>query len=350
MDLFSPYVQFISYCVCGIPSICLEGHLSDWSRLREKLALLRGYDADDWVEELDGILAHFVDAAGGRVDQAWWQEIYKLTPRYGGEDIEGWLGAFFPYLEDVQGTFTRRRVKDEKFTTGIVPPGLSDVNVKFVTPVGSDALRVVSGFVGVEDLGQDGVRPRIAWAVVRNHFMESFLQELDRYPGIVKQLPPVLPESVSSERLPELWDSVEKLPIDLQLFYRVSDGADLFGKGSILPLKTLLNAKAVCYCWKPIGLWKDGSVLLAGGAVVRLRWTGHAWEYQTLGTSFSDFLTRLVAANGNEYWESDDFVEPEITPQWNSFQLPDPSDVKSYAAKSLELLRRSHGFSFIPTE
>ncbi len=188
MDVFSPYVQYVSRCICGIPSITLSGCQADWSRLREKLALLRGYDADDWIQEMDEIIARFVDASRGEVDRAWWQQIYKLTERYGGEDIEGWLGAFFPYLKERQDSFTLRRMKDEKFTNEIVPPGaIRRARVKFVTPQGSESLRVVSGFVGVEDLGQAGVRPKIGWAVVRNHFMESFVETLDRHPGIKKR-------------------------------------------------------------------------------------------------------------------------------------------------------------------
>lgn len=339
MDVFSPYVQYVACCVCGIPSISLQGHEADWIRLREKLALIRGFDADDWIQEVDDILARFVDASRGKVDRAWWQQIYKLTPRYGGEDIEGWLGAFFPYLRDEQRTFTRKRVKGESFTTEIVPPGLSDVTVKFRTPGTSESLRVVSGFVGVEDLGLNGVMPKIGWAVVRNHFMERFVETPEQHPGIKTRPIPVDRSAGPSAESLRWLDCLECLPIDLQLFYNATDGADLFGKGAIHPLSTLLKTDDVCG-WKHLGLWNDGSLLLAHDAIVRLHWNGHEWEHQTLGTSFSDFIARLVAANGNEYWRDAAFSEPEILPEWMAFSSPSPQDASLGLA--LNLLRRQN--------
>jgi len=342
MDVFSPYVQYVITCICGIPSITLTGNAADWERLREKLGLLGGYEADDWIEELDEVLSRFVDASRGEIDRAWWQQIYKLTPRYGGEDIEGWLGAFFPYLRDSRMTFTRRRVKGEKFATELVPPGLSDVRVKLQMLQGSDSLRIISGFVGVEDLGTDGVAPKIGWAVIRNAFMEHFAETLDRQPGIKTRPRPPQPEPESEPERndrPE-WNSLESLPVDLQLFYHATNGADLYGKGVIHSLETLLETERFGHQWSHLGAWNDGSLLLTSGAVVRLRWTGDEWEYQTLGTSFSDFVSRLTTAKGNEYWKDDAFAEPAIQPAWKEFQPPAPRDERLNA--SLEALRRQN--------
>ncbi len=320
MDLFSPYVQYIIACVCGIPSIQLRGNTADWTRLRNKAGLLRGYNADEWIDEIDGILSRFIDAAHGRVDRPWWQQIYKLSKRYGGENIEGWLGAFFPYLKDEQGGFTRRRRKDEIYATDIVPPGLSAVPVRFETPTGSDSLRVVSGFLGVEDLADEGITPKIGWAVVRNHFMEGFVAHLDEQPALQRRLPAVVEESDHP------WlGCFETLPVDLQLFYRATDGAELYDKVAIYPHATLLDAPRVGHTWQHLGAWRDGSLLLIGPAIVRLQWTKNEWIHQTVGTGFSDFIARLVTANGKDYWKDPTYVEPKVLPLWSAFNPPTPS-------------------------
>ncbi len=328
MDVFSPYVQYLCVCLCGIPSITLQGCEGDWVRLREKLARLRGYEADEWIAELDEILAQFVEACRGNVDRAWWQQIYKLKPRYGGEDIEGWLGAFFPYLRHEDQTFTRPRVRGQSFTTDIVPPGISEVGLKLVSPIGSETLRLISGFVGVEDLGAEGVAPKIGWAVVGSSFIEKLVASWDAHPGIQ-----VRPARSGQKKSPEGWAEIrgsqESLPIELQLFYRATDGAGLYGKGEIYPVETLIGAPSFRY-WHHLGRWCDGSLLLVGvsttSSVVRLRWDGDAWEYQVLAASFGDFMARLVAADGAEFWREESFREPELEPRWAGFEPPVPGD------------------------
>lgn len=341
MDVFSPYVQYIMHCICGIPSITLRGTEADWMSLRGKLALLRGYDADEWVDEIDEIVGRFVDASRGEVDREWWKQIYKLNKRYGGEDLEGWLGAFFPYLRDDRWYFTRRREKGDVFTTDSVPPGVSDVAVKFIAPVRKESLRVIGGFVGVEYFGAAGVMPKIGWAVARGNYIVRFVEGLAERPGIKVRPSRFEKESEADEFSPGICMGPDSLPIDVQIFYRATDGADFYGKVQIHPLATLLHAPTVSPSWGHLGIWADGSLLLLKDTVVRAHWIRHAWEHRTIASTFSEFVARLVSAEGNEYWNEANFIEPEPTDEWAAFRSP--ATQGRDVAKTLDLIRRQNG-------
>ncbi len=100
MDCFKQYFNYILICICGIPSITLEGTVEDWKRLRERALSLRQYDLDWWIDELEPVLDQFVAAASGNVDKTFWISIYKLQQSYDTVYINGWIVTLFPYLKD----------------------------------------------------------------------------------------------------------------------------------------------------------------------------------------------------------------------------------------------------------
>ena len=100
MDCFKQFFCYKMMCICGIPSITLEGTTDDWKRLRERALSLRQYDLDWWIDELEPVLDQFVAASLGDVDNNFWISIYKLEWSYGRELINGWILTLFPYLKD----------------------------------------------------------------------------------------------------------------------------------------------------------------------------------------------------------------------------------------------------------
>ncbi len=100
MDCFKQFFRYQMVCICGIPSVTLEGTVEDWKRLRERALSLRQYDLDWWIDELEPVLDQFVAAASGNVDKDFWISIYKLEWAYGAEYINGWIVTLFPYLKD----------------------------------------------------------------------------------------------------------------------------------------------------------------------------------------------------------------------------------------------------------
>lgn len=98
MDVFAPYFDYYLYCICGIPEITLLGTVEDWRRIRARIDVLAELDLGFWTRSLSPICDHFVLAASGQADIAFWRRIYKPLDAYGGEVITGWIARLYPYL------------------------------------------------------------------------------------------------------------------------------------------------------------------------------------------------------------------------------------------------------------
>ena len=67
MDVFERYFHYILYCICGIPTVTLEGTPDDWRRLADKAAALAAFDLDWWLAHLLPICA----SSSGRAVATW---------------------------------------------------------------------------------------------------------------------------------------------------------------------------------------------------------------------------------------------------------------------------------------
>ena|SRR5215472_1530629 len=184
MDAYQRYFRYIAVCICGIPSITLEGTPSDWQRIRDRIELLATFGLEWWTSRLAPILDEFVATANGAPDLSFWQAIYKPERAYATEMATGWIADLFPYLGEASDP-TRNPMldmkrtdwlppepADQRFRSGVslesIPCGLSraPLTLRFVNkpPVELD---LVGGFVGVSQSEQDlTLAPIISWAVV----------------------------------------------------------------------------------------------------------------------------------------------------------------------------------------
>jgi Domain of unknown function (DUF4419) len=89
MDVFERYFHYIAYCICGIPTITLEGSPADWEHLYEKAAALSIFVLDWWLAHLLPLCEQFVRASRGDLDLDHWRGICKLREEYGGDVING---------------------------------------------------------------------------------------------------------------------------------------------------------------------------------------------------------------------------------------------------------------------
>jgi hypothetical protein len=321
MDVFASYVQYVVCCVCGIPEITLEGCVEDWSLLRCRLGRLRGFGLDDWIDELEEVIRRFVDAMEGRVDRAWWQQIYKVKRVYGGDVVEGWMGCFFPYLKHGH-SYSRRRVKGESFRTDAVPPGVSEVALELQQPRGGKrGARAVAGMMAVEELSDGARRPKIAWSVLQEQAVKTFVDQMESDAGLEKR---AVEENANSHHF----------PTELQCLYAASNGLGLYGRGEIFGWGSLVSFH---FDWVVIGRWDD-QILLYNDAVVRAKWSDGEWQHQTLALCLGDFLLGLMKAKGEAYWEQTEFSEPTIMPQWKAFTAPVPHS-RDFAKATLALQR-----------
>jgi hypothetical protein len=193
MDCYSSYFTYSMMCVCGIPSITLQGSLEDWQRIRARVEVLATFGLEWWTARLCPILDEFVRTLEGRPSLPFWQAIYKPKKAYGTDTVTGWIADLFPYLGDaperrrnhvfesdrkdwaipveagVKTSFGGEPGADKGVAPRSFSSGLSSVPVKLSFPFEERPQKefdLVAGFFGIE---QDPVNlalsPIISWSI-----------------------------------------------------------------------------------------------------------------------------------------------------------------------------------------
>lgn len=185
MDAMKNYFSYKSITYCGIPFITLEGTPEDWRLIVSKAKQLRQYELDWWIDELIPILEQFSAAAQGKVDETFWNGMFKYIPPKGNSGgipyINGWIIKFFPYLTTLHythGTTVQDEIRRNPFLsqtsvklTGFdfedFSGGLSKANFQWDYLGQIYKMDFFAGFVGVsQDAKTKTLRPEIGWAVL----------------------------------------------------------------------------------------------------------------------------------------------------------------------------------------
>ena len=330
MDVFERYFHYEAVCICGIPTITLEGSPADWERLREKVrGIGNRFDLNWWTKHLLPICEQFVRAARGDVDVAHWQRICKLREEYGGAIINGWVAKLFPYLRDFPGGPTRRVnpifEDGEGFSSYSAPAGLSRVPFTWVDQPTNQRreMEALGGFIGVtQDKQTLALCPKIGWAVRQPKGIDELLWRLERDGHVMR------PSTLDVKKRDENdWLMREALPVDASSFYFKTDGADLFGRGDaarfcILPRAQVTrvggNENRAQPDWHHICRLADGTDLVIDVRgeytkqlphkrvypvchVTHRRFLGSA-KYTMLALSFEEMLRRMLDSGGRYWW------------------------------------------------
>jgi hypothetical protein len=345
MDVFERYFQFLVYCVCGIPTVTLEGTTADWQRLADKTAGLAEFELDWWLDHLLPLCDQFVRASRGDVDLAHWQDICKLRTEYGGFIINGWAAKLFPYLKTVpNGPCTRRNPifeTGEGFQTPFAPPGLSRVPFTWRDAATGRERRMeaIGGLLGVTQDSQTlALRPKVGWAVRAAEKMDVFLERLAS-------------EHTTCTRLASR--ELRGLPPDLGKFYHATNGAELFGYGATAPFWIVPANGLERLEWGKVPESHRGNDYPNGNIWYRLAWLadgswlalnpqpeypeplrkrfcrnsdprrwecvvaichgdentqGHPGKNPVVALSFTELLERLLDSGGRPYWLDSQFV------------------------------------------
>lgn len=100
MDAASPYYEYEEESWCGIPKIRLEGTASDWILLQKSignLALIFPL-LKDYFSDLAKVTFQIMKSVSSRhFDQSFWRSIYKYESMSGGDEVSGWINAFFAH-------------------------------------------------------------------------------------------------------------------------------------------------------------------------------------------------------------------------------------------------------------
>jgi hypothetical protein len=238
MDALREYFDYVLACICGIPTVTLEGTPADWSRLREKVEQLPRYGLDWWARHLLPICDQLVRASRGNADRAFWKDIYKPREVYGGEVINGWICKLFPFLRNsITGQYDRRSPvfgpeagtdSPGSIQSKDLPTGLSRVplTLQTLTPEGPKkrSLALTAGFLGVSQSSRTrALRPELGWVVHDDLGLEALLRRV----GAEHQAVPPLSEEGLSDWRSEWEDS--GISAEILRLYSTCNGASLFG-------------------------------------------------------------------------------------------------------------------------
>jgi hypothetical protein len=359
LDLLQPYFSYNVVCICGIPSVTLEGTPADWRKLREKAEMLAPFGLDWWLRELRPICDQFVRASEGEVDLDHWRRLYKIRAVYGAEVINGWLGKLFPYINDsADGKLSRRNdlldpgVEEEIrsleadeakrgreslrlfHAPGIraedLPRGLSRVPFTLTERASKRAMEFLAGSIAVtQDGATRALRPTLGWAVREAAPIEQAMLRLAEH-----RLEPAT-VGLSWELLRD--HHIDYLPTDVLRFYQLADSAEIHPRTSrgvyrVLPLaewrepdwaQKWLPSRNGEQFRAPPELFRfaelaDGTELVirlycrerkhTGAVLVGWRGAGAAPEAGwKVARSFTDFLLRALDGAGEPYFRCADF-------------------------------------------
>ncbi|CAD8130017.1 unnamed protein product [Paramecium sonneborni] len=194
MDAMKKYFEYTMDCGCGISKIKLLGTLEDWECLRKNAEKLQEFELGDWLDRILPILDQFINLYKGKIDYAFWKDIYRYqppqspqydpTPQY----ATGWITNFFPYRINesadiydqenkfVKNYFSKSLKKNSQFQEKQIPTGISQAQVilqNIRTHVTMN-LKFNAGFFGVAK-DQDGfLYAQQGWAIAEEKKKKDF--------------------------------------------------------------------------------------------------------------------------------------------------------------------------------
>lgn len=176
METMDSYFNYESFWVaCGIPSITLKGTPDDWRRVLTKTNELKKYGLGKWVKRLEPILKEFIQAAEGKPNRSFWQDIVKkksvnalkgrLCNPTKPTKLDGWLLSFFPNEDGIISDYIRY--------TASMPSDIRHVDFKYkvLEPasghvISETPMEIWAGIFGVyEDPKTYALTPCIGWMV-----------------------------------------------------------------------------------------------------------------------------------------------------------------------------------------
>ncbi|MEW6284018.1 MAG: DUF4419 domain-containing protein [Candidatus Eremiobacterota bacterium] len=169
MGAMQSYFEYLCLCICGIPSLTLEGTSQDWAEIRRRFEGFREFGLDFWVDPVAPVLEQFEAASRGEVDPRFWRDIYQEHPTdretYGGPYLtfSGWIGKFVPYLNGFQPNPLLQDPASPIYMAAL-PIAIARA------PVESDMgeLDFLAGLLAIEqDPHTLALRPKAGWAVRR---------------------------------------------------------------------------------------------------------------------------------------------------------------------------------------
>lgn len=102
LDTVQKYVDCFTLSLCGIPEIKVDGCKDDWLKVKSKTVEIIKLipELNVWFKNagLEEILDNFISIFDDKIDNDFWNLIYKKRGGSGGPYLSGWMIALFPYI------------------------------------------------------------------------------------------------------------------------------------------------------------------------------------------------------------------------------------------------------------
>ena len=182
MDTASPYYDYHTHTLCGIPRTVLFGEPSDYRKVFKAASAL----AQEFTKHLAVYFQNLLPvldtiattAETGKVDTGFWSSIYKLERMSGADRYTGWLSAFIWYVhkEDHRTKTNPLVVKSQSEMTwgtrqyygvdsGSEPSHVSRVPFTWHYFGKQMKMHFIGGVLGVE-VEEGAITPRLSYGVL----------------------------------------------------------------------------------------------------------------------------------------------------------------------------------------
>lgn len=187
MATMQKYFSYTACCLCGIPSVTLQGTTADYMHLARKVDRLLEFDngtgvIKKWHEFLQPIFAELVRASQGNHNPEFWSRVCSTHSEGSGSScLSGWITAFCCFTDKgkwqgdnriyeawnaVERTSTTVHSDYPIVDTSNIPSGMVSVPVKLIYPGGEEHMtKMFAGSFAMDTVGECGLAPRLDWAM-----------------------------------------------------------------------------------------------------------------------------------------------------------------------------------------
>lgn len=176
MAALAPYMEYQMMTMCGVPNVTLLGTPDDWSSITERVVAF-GEFYPKWAHgPMLEAVGHLENSAHGKPDMAFWKNFFKRSYGSGGTKVNGWISAFFPYINDkpnklMQGDLGESVLKNpwSGYEIGDFPSSIGTVPMTWDCRGATYKMALASGMMGSTtiDIGENkkAYKTVIGWAV-----------------------------------------------------------------------------------------------------------------------------------------------------------------------------------------
>lgn len=189
LESYKKAFEYVAESGCGIPSIMIAGSPKDWEKMMSKISMLDKIGLASWRKNLKPILNEFLSASKGKINQAFWKDIYKTASEYNAFYISGWIVKLFPYIKELDSStkIFDASSGESKMNEIIVPNPFLDGNLYLLSTLSTDNfpsgvakinvvwnnfsknsqknMEVYSGFFAIRQFEDLSLMPIISWAI-----------------------------------------------------------------------------------------------------------------------------------------------------------------------------------------